>query len=193
MPDSLLFWKGVSAFRAGHQFDVIGGRLVVFLELDILSQHDVGQFHRIESDQVQIGVQFLQIGQFQAQELFVPAGVQGELVVGDDVGPLLRFGQVGDRCRGPSSVRAAAPPGRPWPAMMPSAPSSRIGFVNPNSLMLAAICAICSSECVRGFLAYGTSSPIGLYLTLFTVLVPLAALGGDLRNPVSVAYVCLEF
>src|SRR5229473_5880434 len=35
--------------------------------------------------------------------------------------------------------------------------STRTGLVNPNSLMLAAICAICASEWVRGLRAYGTN------------------------------------
>ena len=62
MPDSLLFWKGVSAFRAGEQLHVIGGRLVVFFELDILTQHDVGQFHCVEAGQFEIGSKFFQVG-----------------------------------------------------------------------------------------------------------------------------------
>src|ERR1035438_8948353 len=41
--------------------------------------------------------------------------------------------------------------------MIPSIESTRIGLVKPNSKMDAAICAICSAECVRAFLAYGTS------------------------------------
>ena len=42
---------------------------------------------------------------------------------------------------------------RAWPAMItPSAPT-RIGFVHPNSTMLAATCATCSSECVRALRA----------------------------------------
>jgi hypothetical protein len=36
--------------------------------------------------------------------------------------------------------------------MMPSLPA-RIGLVNPNSAMLAAICATCSSEWVRALRA----------------------------------------
>ena len=40
---------------------------------------------------------------------------------------------------------------RPCPAISPLSPSMRIGFVQPNSLMLAAICAIWASECVREF------------------------------------------
>jgi len=57
------------------------------------------------------------------------------------------------------SLRAAS--NRAWPAMItPSAPT-RIGFVHPNSTMLAATCATCSSEWVREFLAYGMSLSIG--------------------------------
>src|ERR1035438_5891430 len=45
--------------------------------------------------------------------------------------------------------------------MIPSIESTRIGLVKPNSKMDAAICAICSAECVRAFLAYGTSRSAG--------------------------------
>jgi hypothetical protein len=38
---------------------------------------------------------------------------------------------------------------RPWPATMPPSSSTSTGLVNPNSRMLAAICATCSSLCVR--------------------------------------------
>src|SRR5208283_2603585 len=57
------------------------------------------------------------------------------------------------------NLRAASR--RPWPAMIPSIESTRIGLVKPNSKMDAAICAICSAECVRAFLAYGTKRSVG--------------------------------
>jgi hypothetical protein len=37
--------------------------------------------------------------------------------------------------------------------MMPPSSSTKMAEVNPHSLMLAASCAIWSSECVREFLA----------------------------------------
>ena len=49
------------------------------------------------------------------------------------------------------SLRAAA--SLPCPAMMTASLSTKIGLVKPNSTMLAAIWAICASECVRGFRA----------------------------------------
>ena len=55
-----------------------------------------------------------------------------------------------------SSPSSFAASNRPWPAMRPFLPSSRIGLVNPNSWMLAAVWATCSSEWVREFRAYGT-------------------------------------
>ena len=61
-------------------------------------------------------------------------------------------------CSSPS-LRAAST--RPCPAMMPLAPSTSTGFVQPNSRMLAAICATWASEWVRGLRAYGISSPSG--------------------------------
>src|SRR5579885_759773 len=57
------------------------------------------------------------------------------------------------------NLRAAAR--RAWPAMIiPSAPT-RIGLVQPNSAMLAATWATCSSVCVRALRAYGISLSIG--------------------------------
>ena len=48
----------MSAFRAGEELDVVRGRLVVFLlELDVLAERDVGDFHRIEADQLEIRAQ----------------------------------------------------------------------------------------------------------------------------------------
>ena len=55
----------------------------------------------------------------------------------------------------PSSFAAIK---RPCPAMMILSSPSKIGFTKPNSVMDAAICATCVSECVRAFLAYGISS-----------------------------------
>jgi hypothetical protein len=48
-------------------------------------------------------------------------------------------------------LRAAS--SRPCPAMMPFSPSTRTGFVQPNSRIDAAICATCASEWVRAFFA----------------------------------------
>jgi len=61
---------------------------------------------------------------------------------------------------------------RAWPAMIPLAPSRRMGLVQPNSLRDAGIWPTWVSEWVRAFRAYGSSSATGLYLT-FSVLVPL--------------------
>lgn len=45
--------------------------------------------------------------------------------------------------------------------MIPAFESTRIGLTKPNSRMDAAIWATCSDECVRAFLAYGTSRSVG--------------------------------
>ena len=44
-----------------------------------------------EADQAEIGAHRLEVGQFNLQQFHVPAGVQRELVVGDDIGALLRL------------------------------------------------------------------------------------------------------
>ena len=69
------------------------------------------------------------------------------------------------------NLRAASR--RAWPAMMiPSAPA-RIGFVQPNSAMDAAIWATCSSLCVRAFRAKGISFSTGHVTTCRFVMVGL--------------------
>ena len=68
--------------------------------------------------------------QFQAKQLFVPAGVLSQFVVRQNVGPTLQFCQVvkdDDRHLLQTSLRAAR---------IPSPESTRMGFVNPNSIML---------------------------------------------------------
>jgi hypothetical protein len=47
---------------------------------------------------------------------------------------------------------------------MPSELSSNTGLMNPNSVMLAAICLICRGVCVRGFLGLELSLRGSLYL-----------------------------
>src|SRR6266568_6240951 len=62
----------------------------------------------------------------------------------------------------PTSLAAST---RPCPAMMLFSLSIRTGWVNPNSLMLAAIWRICRLECVRAFRAYGRSASTGKYVS----------------------------
>src|ERR1035441_434643 len=57
------------------------------------------------------------------------------------------------------SLRAAAK--RAWPAITTPSGLTRIGLVHPNSTMLAATCATCSSVCVRAFRAYGINLSMG--------------------------------
>ena len=101
-----------------------------------------------EADQVEIEAVLLERLQFDAQHLLVPSGVERQPVVGEHQRAPLRFGVRWSRTMTGTSVipsfRAAAK--RAWPAMItPSAPT-RIGFVHPNSMMLAATCATCSSR-----------------------------------------------
>jgi hypothetical protein len=75
----------VSAFRAGKQLYVIGGRLALLFELDIFTPHPIGQCHCIETGQFEVGPQFFQGRQFDTQEVFIPAAVQSDFVVGGEV------------------------------------------------------------------------------------------------------------
>jgi hypothetical protein len=91
---------------------------------------------------------------FGAQQIVVPSGIKCQLVVGDDVGALLRVGQMiqhDDRdlreaelfCRLEATM----------PCNDARRVSTRIGLRKPNSAMLAAIWLTCSVEWVRGFLS----------------------------------------
>ena len=48
-----------------------------------------------EAGQRQVEAEALQFAEFEAEQFVVPAGVQRQLVVGNDVGPLLRLAQSG--------------------------------------------------------------------------------------------------
>jgi hypothetical protein len=96
MPDNLLFWKGVSAFRAGHHRNVICHGFVVFRLVDIPAERDVGEFRGVEPQQVKIELQVFQVQHFEPQQLVVPSGVQRELIVRNQVCFFLRFGQVAE-------------------------------------------------------------------------------------------------
>jgi hypothetical protein len=73
----------VSAFRAGHELDVVRGRLVVLLLLDVPAEQDVVELAGAEAGQVEVDLQPLEVEQLEPQELLVPAGVKRQLVVGD--------------------------------------------------------------------------------------------------------------
>ena len=60
----------------------------------------------------------------------------------------------GTAITGTSAIpRLRAASNLPCPAITPSSPSTRIGLVQPNARIEAAISATCASECVRAFLA----------------------------------------
>ena len=76
----------MSAFRASRELDIGRGGLVELLEIDVLPQRDVSEFHQVESSELEAGPQGLQIGQFQPQKVLVPAAVEGQFIVRDDIG-----------------------------------------------------------------------------------------------------------
>ena len=95
--------------------------------------------------------------QYAPQQFIVPPGVEGELVIGDYQRTALRRREVRQHDhRHLGHLQLLAARRRAWPAMMVPSPSTRIGEVQPNSTMLAATCATCSSECVREFRAHGS-------------------------------------
>ena len=93
--------------------------------------------------------------QLDGEDLAIPAGLLGELVVGEDVGALLRLGQMlepdarhgleAELLRG---FDAAVAGDDAVPAL-----SMRTGLLKPNALMLAAISAICFGLWVRALRA----------------------------------------
>src|SRR6185437_9289828 len=81
---------------------------------------------------------------FKRQQCAIPTGILSELIVGNDVGADLSRGQMVNTHRW--DIAHTDKFGRLDSAMScnnPAAPSIRIGLINPNSLMLAAICSIC--------------------------------------------------
>jgi hypothetical protein len=84
-----------------------------------------------EADEADIEIFLLQSRELNSEQVLVPARIQCKLVVSDDVSAFLSLTQVSP------SLRAAR--SRPCPAMMPAFVSTRMGLLNPNSAMLAAI------------------------------------------------------
>jgi len=108
----------------------------------------------VEAHDIEIEALFFQRLQFDAQHLLVPPGAQRQPVVGQHQSAPLRFGQVVE-----NDDRDFPQPEFPGGKQARVArddhavPPTKIGFVQPNSVMLAATCATCSSECVRALRA----------------------------------------
>ena len=113
------------------------------------------EFFIIKAYDADVKILLLQSRQLGPEKIVVPTCVQCELIVREDVSALLCVGEVVEDDDGHfgSSCNFRAASRRPCPAMMPALVSTRIGLLNPNSAMLAAICATCASECVLGFRA----------------------------------------
>ena len=89
---------------------------------------------------VELEVKARQVLEFDRQDLLIPPGIEGELVVGDDIGPFPGSLRCSIRMVGTDRrPRERAASTRPWPAMITSAWSMRIGLVKPNSRIEAAI------------------------------------------------------
>lgn len=91
--------QGPQVAQAGHRHrgDFIGGvRRIACLARGLL--WFIGQegfdLRLAEAGEGQVEVRLQQLAELQGQKLFVPARVQGQTVVGDDVGLPLRWGQV---------------------------------------------------------------------------------------------------
>ena len=94
--------------------------------------------------------EFLQLDR---KKLAAPAGLLGQPVVGQHVGPNGGLAQVRNaRGPAPSASREAAPlqAGRDRQSCG-AADQSMIGLMKPNSWIESAICWICFFECVRAF------------------------------------------
>ena len=70
----------------------LGYRILIRESIDrVLIGEQLRQFLILEAYQVDVETLFLQCRQFNSQKLLIPAGVQRELVVGNDVRTLLSF------------------------------------------------------------------------------------------------------
>ena len=54
------------------------------------------ELERLEAERAEVGAELRQLAELQGEQLAVPAGLLGEPVVGQDVGPLLRLGEVAE-------------------------------------------------------------------------------------------------
>jgi hypothetical protein len=121
------------------------------------------EFHVLEAEQIEVVAFFVQGGQFEAKRFFIPPGTCNRHLVS----AITRARRCdSDRCRSTMTGISSIPSLRAartlaCPARMPSSPSTKTGFVQPNSLIEAAIWATCSRLWVRGLLARGISFPIG--------------------------------
>jgi hypothetical protein len=83
------------AGRLGCFVIVVGtGRFLVAFRLVVERGHQVGQFLVGEAGQPQVEAVAVEGMQFGGQQFLVPASVQGQLVVCQDIGAALSFGQV---------------------------------------------------------------------------------------------------
>ena len=110
----------------------------------------------------------LQLAEFEPQQLRVPTRPGNrKLVVGQDVGPLLRLGPACRTMTGISAMPSCqAASTLAWPAIRPPSSPTSAGVVQPHSLMLAAIAATWASVWVRALFAYGISLSIPQRSTL---------------------------
>lgn len=60
----------------------------------ILGREQTSQFLVFEADQLEIEIFLLKRGKFNAKQLVIPAGIQGELIVGENIRTLLGFSQM---------------------------------------------------------------------------------------------------
>ena len=133
---------GHGRYRVFRRIRTIRITVAGFVEREVdLGETEAGDRH--------IETQVDQALEFDREDLAVPASIQRELVVGEDIGPSI----VGTDFM--PSRRAAST--RPWPAMISPSSDTSTGFVKPKRSMLSAICRICFLECVRALRAYGFS------------------------------------
>jgi hypothetical protein len=142
------------------------------------------QFDVIEPDEIERVILFMENRQFDAKHFFVPGGTRDcELIISNHESAPLSWRKMTKDDYGDVFHGELLGGKRACPAMISSSAPTRIGFVNPNSRIEAAMLATCSRLCVRGVFARGISRSIGhssIWMSMFIV----AFAGQTLPRPV---------
>ena len=92
--------------RPGYRHHRRLGRLLLAGIGQLVAEERI-ELERLEAQRAEIGAELRQLAELQGEQLAIPAGPLGELVVGQNVRPLLRLGEVAeldDRHRGEAEL-----------------------------------------------------------------------------------------
>lgn len=117
-------------------------RCLFFPGIALAIAQQIVEFSRLDADLRKVHAQIGQISEFQRQQFPIPPGLLRELVVREDIGPLLRVSRMGEldhRHRLQPQLGRRQHPAMPGDDAV--LPSTSTGLLNPNSRIEPEICA----------------------------------------------------